>query len=157
MFLDLNGIKIRSQESAIFKIDFLAGAKEKSVKTEKLFADITYYKLRAGKHFGYYIIGLRDKGYGVSCTEEILNQTFIILRVRRGWETMGKESKIVARMDLRRSQRHGGTMANAMQSDLLDMVRDVVQANHWDDTSGIDESRRVLRSQSEALQLGRQI
>jgi len=33
-------------------------AKEKSLKTEKLFANITYYKLQTGKHFGYYIIGL---------------------------------------------------------------------------------------------------
>ena len=63
--------------------------KEKSLKIEKLFANITYYKLRAGKHFGYYIIGLRDKSYRVSSIEEILNQTFIILRARRCWKTMG--------------------------------------------------------------------
>jgi len=77
--------------------------------------------------------------------------------VRRGWKTMGEEPKFVARIGLRRSQRHGGTMANAMQSDLPDMVRDVMQANHRDGASGIDESRRVLCSQSEALQLGKQI
>ena len=45
----------------------------KSLKTEKLFANITYYKLWARKHFGYYIIGLGDKGYGVSSTEEVIN------------------------------------------------------------------------------------
>jgi len=44
--------------------------KEKSLKTEQLFANITYYKLWAEKHFGYYIIGLGDKGYGVSSTKE---------------------------------------------------------------------------------------
>ena len=131
--------------------------KGKSLKTEKLFANITYYKLWAEKHFGYYIIGLRDKCYGVSSTEEILNQAFIIPRVRHGWKTMGKEPKLEARMNLRRSQRHGDAMANAMQSDLLDMVWDVVQANHRDSASGVDESRRVLRGRSEALQLGRQI
>ena len=125
--------------------------KEKSLKTEKLFANVTYYKLWAEKHFGYYIIGLGDKGYEVSSTEEILNQAFIILRVRRGWETMGKESKLVARMELRRSQRHGGTMANAMQRDLPDTVRDVMQANHWDSASGVDKSCHVLHNQSEAL------
>ena len=95
-----------------------------------MFANITYYKLRAEKHFGYYIIGLGDKGYRVSSTEEILNQAFIIPRVHRGWKTMGEEPKFVVRMGLRRSQRHGGTMANAMQSDLPDKVRDVVQVNH---------------------------
>ena len=40
-------------------------AKEKSLKTKKLFANITYYKLQAGKHFVYYIIGLGSKGYRV--------------------------------------------------------------------------------------------
>ena len=88
--------------------------------------NITYYKLRAGKHFGYYIISLGNKGYGVGGAEEILNQALIIPRVRHGWKTMGKEPKFMARMGLRRSQRHGGTMANAMQSDLPDMVWDVV-------------------------------
>ena len=93
-----------------------------------MFANITYYKLRAGKHFGYYIIGLRNKGYRVSSTEEVLNQAFIIPRVRHGWEAVGKEPKLVARMDLRRRQCHGGTMANAMQSDLPNTVWDVMQA-----------------------------
>ena len=81
---------------------------------------------KAGKHFGYYIIGLGDKGYGVSSTEEILDQAFTILRMRCGWKIMGKEPKFVTRMGLRRSQRHGGTMANAMQSDLPNTVRDVM-------------------------------
>ena len=47
--------------------------KGKSLKMEKLFANITYYKLGALKHFGYYIISLTDKGYGVSSTKETLN------------------------------------------------------------------------------------
>ena len=51
------------------------------MKTEELFANITYYKLWAGKHFGYYIIGLRDKGYRVGGVEEILDQALIIPRV----------------------------------------------------------------------------
>jgi len=71
--------------------------------------------------------------------------------VHRGWKTVGKKPKFVARMGLRRSQRHGGTMANAMQSDLPNKVRDVMQANYQDGASGVDKSRRVLRSQSEAL------
>ena len=96
--------------------------KGKSLKTEELFANITYYKLWAGKHFGYYIIGLGDKGYRVSSTEEILNQALMIPRVHRSWEAMGKEPKLMARMDLHRSQHHGSTMANAMQSNLSDTV-----------------------------------
>ena len=119
--------------------------------------NITYYKLWARKHFGYYIIGLGNKGYGVGSAEEILNQALMIPRVRRGWKTVGKKLKFVARTGLRSIQRHGGTMTNAMQSDLLDTVWDVVQVNHWDGASSVDESSHVLRSQSKALQLGRQI
>ena len=58
--------------------------KEKSLKTEKLFTNIIYYKLWARKYFGYYIIGLGDKGYRVRSTKEILNQAFIIPRMRYG-------------------------------------------------------------------------
>jgi len=101
-------------------------AKENHSRQRNYLLNITYYKLRAEKHFGYYIIGLRNKGYGVGGAEEILNQALMIPRVRRGWKTMRKKLKFVARTGLRSSQRHGSTMTNAMQSDLPDMVRDVV-------------------------------
>ena len=65
--------------------------KKESLKTKKLFANITYYKLQAGKHFVYYIIGLGSKGYRVGGVEEILDQTLMIPRVCRGWKTMGKK------------------------------------------------------------------
>jgi hypothetical protein len=113
--------------------------------------NVAYHKLRARKHFGYYVIGLGGRDYEISSAEEILNQIFIIPKVHHGWETMGKESKLVARVDLRRSQCHGSTMANAMQSNLPDTVRDVVQANHRNGASGIDESHHVLRSHPKAL------
>ena len=70
---------------------------------------------------------------------------------------MGKELKLVARMDLRRHQRHHSTMANTMQSDLSDTVQDIMQANHQDGASGVDKTHHVLRNQLEALQLSRQI
>ena len=69
----------------------------------------------------------------------------------------GKKPKFVAQTGLRSSQRHGGTMTNAMQSNLPNMVHDVMQANYRDGASGINESRHVLRSQSEAFQLSEQI
>ena len=131
--------------------------KKKSLKIEELFANITYYKLRARKHFGYYIIGLGDKGYRVSSTEEILNQAFMISRVRRRWKTMGGKPKFMARMSLHESQSHGGTMANAMQSDLPNTIWDIVQANQWDGASSVDESCHMLRGRLKALQLDRQI
>ena len=101
-------------------------AKEKPLKMKKFFASVTYYKLWARKHFVYYIIGMGSKGYRVSGVEEILDQALVIPRVRRGWETVGKKPKLVARTSLRSSQRHGSTMTNAMQGDLPNMVQDVV-------------------------------
>ena len=121
-------------------------AKEKSLKMKKLFANVTYYKQQARKHFVYYIISLGSKGYRVGGIEEILDQALMIPRVCRGWKTMGKKPKLVARTDLRSSQCHGSTMANAMKSDLSDTVRDIVQANHQHGTPGIDKSCRVLYS-----------
>ena len=124
---------------------------KKPFKMKKLFASFSYYKLKARKHFIHYVFGLRSKGYGVGGVEEILDQVLMILRVFSGWKTIGKKSKLMARASLRNSQCHGSTMTNTMKSNLSDTVWDVVQANHQDDASSIDESRHVLHSQSEAF------
>ena len=108
--------------------------------------NITYYKIRARKYFAYYIIDQGDEGYRVSGAKEILNQALMIPRVRRVSKTARKKPKIVARAGLCSSQRRGSTMTNAMKSDLLDTVRDVMQVNHQNGTPSIDKSRRVLRS-----------
>ena len=70
----------------------------------------------------------------------------MIPRVCRGWKTVGKKPKLMARMGLRSSQRHGSTMTNTMQSDLPDAVQDVMQVSHRDGAPGIDKSHHVLRS-----------
>ena len=72
--------------------------------------NITYYKLRAEKHFAYYIIGQGVEGYRVGGAKEILNQALMIPRVRRVWKTMWKKTKIMARTGLCSSQCHGSTM-----------------------------------------------
>ena len=115
----------------------------------------TYYKLWAERHFAYYIIGQSVEGHGVGGAKEILSQTLMIPRVHRIRKTVRKKPKIVARMSLCGSQRRGSTMTDAMKSDLPDAIWDVMQANQRDRTSGVDKSRRVLHSQSEAFQLDR--
>ena len=120
--------------------------KENHSRRGNCLLNITYYKLRAGKHFAYYIIGQGVEGYRVGGARKNLNQTVMLPRVRRVWKTMGKKTKIVARMGLCSSQRHGSTMTNAMKSDLPDMVQDVMQAKHRNGAPGIDKSRRVIRS-----------
>ena len=106
----------------------------------------TYYKLRAGKHFAYYVIGQGVEGHGVGGAKEILSQTLMIPRVHRIQKTVRKKPKIVARTSLCGSQCRGSTMMNAMKSELPDVIRDVTQANYWDGTSGVDKSCHVLRS-----------
>ena len=49
------------------------GAKEKPLRTKRWFASVTYYKLKARKHFVHYVIGLGNKGYRVGGVEEILD------------------------------------------------------------------------------------
>ena len=58
--------------------------KENLVRQRNCLLNIISYKLRAGKHFGYYIIGLGNKGYGVGGAEEIFNQALMVPRVCRG-------------------------------------------------------------------------
>ena len=111
-----------------------------------MFASFSYHKVRAEEHFFHYVFGLGSEGYGVGGIGEVLDQALMVIRVFGGWETMGKKSKLVARASLRNSQCHGSTMTNTMKSDLSNMVQDVVQANHWNSSPGIDESCRILRS-----------
>ena len=59
-------------------------AKEESLKTKKLFASFSYYKLWAREHFVHYVFGLGSKGYRVGGIEEIRDQALIILRVFGG-------------------------------------------------------------------------
>ena len=40
-------------------------AKEMSLKTKRLFASFSNYKLGAGEHFVHYVFGLGSEGYGV--------------------------------------------------------------------------------------------
>ena len=65
-------------------------AKEKSLKTKRLFASLSYYKLKAREHFVHYVFGLGSKGYGVGGVEEVLDQVLMVLRVFSGLETMGR-------------------------------------------------------------------
>ena len=48
-------------------------AKEKLLKTKRVFASFSYYKLKAKEHFVHYVFGLGSKGYGVGIVEEILD------------------------------------------------------------------------------------
>ena len=101
-------------------------AKEESLKTKKLFASFSFYKLRVGEHFVHYAFGLESKGYRVGGAEEVLDQALMVLRVFGGWEAMGKKSKLVTRAGLCNSQCHGSTMMNTMEGNFSDAVWDII-------------------------------
>ena len=119
-------------------------AKEKHSRRGNCLLNITYYKLRAGKHFAYYIISLGIESYRVGSAREIFNQALMILRVRHAWKTMRKKTKIVARAGLCNRQRCGSTMMNAMESNLPDTVWNVMQADYQNGAPGIDKSHRMI-------------
>ena len=62
------------------------------------------------------------------------------------WKTMGKKLKILARTGLGGNQRRGSAMRNAMESNLPDTIRDVMQTNHRNSAPSIDKSHRMIRS-----------
>ena len=60
-------------------------------KQESCLLNVTYYKLRAGKYFAYYIIGQGIESYRVGGVHKILNQALMLPRVHCVRETMGKK------------------------------------------------------------------
>ena len=91
---------------------------------------ITYYKLWAGKQFAHYIIGQSIESYRAGGATEFLNQTIMILGRHCIWETMREKLKVMTRASLCNSQRCSSTMANAMESNLLDAVWNVMQTDY---------------------------
>ena len=121
-------------------------AKEMSLKTKRLFASFSYYKLKAREHFVHYVFGLGSKGYGVGGVKEVLDQALMVLRVFGGWETMGKKSKLMTRAGLHNNQCHGSAMTNTVKGNFSNVVWDIVQVNHQYSTPGINKSCRILCS-----------
>jgi len=120
--------------------------RRKHLRQRNCLLNTAYYKLWAGKHFAYYVIGQGIEGHGVGGAKEILSQMLMIPRVHHIRKTMREKPKIVAGTSLCGSQRRGSTVTDAMKSDLPNAIRDVIQANYWDSTSGVNKSCRVLRS-----------
>ena len=121
-------------------------AKEKSLKTKRLFAIFSYYKLEAREHFVHYVFSLGSEGYAVGVVEEVLDQALMVLRVFGGRETMGKKSKLMTRAGLCNRQCHGSTMMNTMEGNFFDAVWDIVQTNHRHGIPGIGKSCCILCS-----------
>ena len=70
--------------------------KENHSRRGSCLLNVTYYKLRAEKHFAYYIIGQGVEGYRVGALMKSSNQALMLPRVRCVRKTMGKKPKIMA-------------------------------------------------------------
>ena len=56
-------------------------AKEKPLKTKRLFASFSYYKLKAREHFIHYVFGLGREGYRIGGVKEVFDEALMVLRV----------------------------------------------------------------------------
>ena len=92
--------------------------------------NIAYYKLRAREYFAYYIISQSIESYRIGYIHKILNQALMFPRIRCIRKVMGKEPAILAQTDLGSSQRCSCTMTNAVEGDLPNAIRNVMQTNH---------------------------
>ena len=61
-------------------------------------------------------------------------------------ENHGEEAKDFGLNGLGRQPTPCSAMTNAMESNLPDMIRDVMQTNHHNGAPGIDKSHRMIRS-----------
>ena len=116
------------------------------LRQENYLLNIAYYKLQAEENLAYYVIGQGIKSYRIGGTHEILDQALMLPRVCCVWKTMEKKLKILAQTGLGGSQCCGGTMMNAMEGNLPDTIRDVMQTNHRNGAPGIDKSCHMIRS-----------
>ena len=116
------------------------------LRQENYLLNIAYCKLRAEENLAYYVIAQGIKSYRIGDTHEILNQKLLLPRVFYVWKTMGKKLKILAQTGLGGSQRRGNAMMDAMESNLPDTIRDVMQTNHQNGAPGIDKSCHMIHS-----------
>ena len=103
-----------------------------------------YLRLFTPKQFAHYIIGQSIESYRIGSAKEFLNLTLMILGGHYIRETTRKKPKILTRAGLCSSQHCGSTMANTMESNLPDVVWNVMQTDYRNGAPSIDKSRRVI-------------
>ena len=77
----------------------------------------------------------------------------MLLRAIAHWETSLHGMELIPSLDLCRGQRHCRTMMNAVEGDLLNADRDILETNVDRGTPGIDSVYGCIRRQLERFQL----
>ena len=112
-----------------------------------------YPKYKLIEDLVHHILSRCDVYYGLHCHGEFFKQVLMLLRAIAHWETYFHGVKLIPSLDLCHGQRHRRTMTNAMEGDLPNMDRDVLETSVDGGTPGIDSVYGRVRRQLERFQL----
>ena len=86
----------------------------------------------------HHILGGCDVYYGLRCDDKLFEQVLMLLRAVAHRETCFLGVKLIHSSDLCRGQRHHRTMTNAMEGDLPNADRDILEMSVDGGTPSID-------------------
>ena len=105
------------------------------------------------KDLVHHILSGCDVYYGLHCHDEFFEQVLMLLRAIAHWETSLHGMELVPSLDLCDGQHHRRTMTNTVEGDLLNVVRNVMEASIDERAPGIDGIHGHVCHQLERLQL----
>ena len=106
--------------------------------------------------FVHHILSECDIHYGLRYHDEFFEQVFMFLWAIAHWEASLHGVEPVPSLDLCRGQRHHRTVTNAVEGNLLNAGRDVLETSGDRGTLHIDGIRGRICRQLERLQLHHQ-
>ena len=109
------------------------------MKEKSLFIGSPKYNLV--EDFVHHILSGCDIHYGLHCHDEFFKQVFMFLQAISHWEASLHGMELIPCLDLRHGQCHRRTMTNAVEGDLLNMGRDVLEASVDEGATSIDAVR----------------
>ena len=115
------------------------------MKEKSLFIGSPKYRLI--KDLVHHILSRCDVHYGLRCHNEFFEQVLMFLRAIAHWETSLHGVELVPGLDLRCGQRHRCAMTNAVEGDLLNAGRDVLEASIDEGAHSVNSIRFCVRRQ----------
>ena len=115
-----------------------------------------YLKYKLIEDLVHHILSRCDVYCGLRYHGEFFKQVLMLLKAVAHWETCFHGVKLVPSLNLCHGPRHRRTMMNAMEGDLLNMGRDVLETSVDGGTPSIDGVHGCVHRQLERLQLHHQ-
>ena len=110
-----------------------------------------YPKYKLIKDLVHHILSGCDVYYGLRCHDEFFEQVLMLLKAVAHWETSLHGVELIPSLDLCRGQRHRRTMMNAVEGDLPNADRDILETSIDRGTPRIDGICGRIRCQLERL------